>query len=75
MLEIRFWPVSTSRDGQKLADSVEKVGAASTHSFGTSEAPQPLNEIAECRWFRLDVLDDRKCHKAVSRLFKAVQVF
>ncbi|MDH4559544.1 NUDIX domain-containing protein [Pseudomonas sp. BN411] len=40
----------------------------------TTQAPRPLNEIAECRWFRLDSLDDRKCHKAVSRLFKAVQV-
>ncbi len=40
----------------------------------TSQAPQPCNEISDCRWFRLDTLDDRRCHKAVRRLFKAVQV-
>ncbi|WP_044874410.1 NUDIX domain-containing protein [Pseudomonas sp. LFM046] len=40
----------------------------------TSRTPQPLNEIAECRWFRLDALDDQDCHKAVRHLFKAVQV-
>ena len=36
----------------------------------TSQAPQPLNEIAECCWFPLEFLDDENCHKAVHRLFK-----
>ncbi|MDA8485402.1 NUDIX domain-containing protein [Pseudomonas resinovorans] len=39
-----------------------------------SQAPQPLNEIAECRWFPLEFLENRRCHKAVHRLFKEAEV-
>ncbi|MDF3933899.1 NUDIX hydrolase [Pseudomonas citronellolis] len=37
------------------------------------QRPQPLNEIADCRWFSLDELDKRNVNKAIRRLLKDCQ--
>lgn len=54
----------------ELFETLHHVFEVQLHN---SQVPQPLNEIAECRWFRLDDLNDRAFHKSVRRLFKIVQ--
>lgn len=37
------------------------------------QRPQPLNEIADCRWFSLEELEQRNINKSIRRLLKDCQ--
>jgi hypothetical protein len=47
-LNVRCWPISAHREGQKSAESVEKVGFSAHLSSGKTTTGEPNHQI---EWF------------------------